>query len=85
MYQIFSAVNYCHKMHIVHRDLKPENILIVEKDIDGLPIIKICDFGTSKIFEKGAVERKLVGSSYYIAPEVSKNIIMKNVTYAPVG
>ncbi len=52
MYQIFSAVNYCHKMHIVHRDLKPENILIVEKDIDGLPIIKICDFGHRKFSKK---------------------------------
>ena len=72
MYQIFSAVNYCHKMNIVHRDLKPENILIVAKDREGLPTIKICDFGTSKIFEKGAVQRKLVGSSYYIAPEVLK-------------
>jgi calcium-dependent protein kinase len=59
-------------MHIVHRDLKPENILIVGKDREGLPTIKICDFGTSKMFEKGAVERKLVGSSYYIAPEVLK-------------
>ena len=72
MYQIFSAVNYCHKMHIVHRDLKPENILIVSKDQEGYPIIKVCDFGTSKIFEKGKIERKLVGSSYYIAPEVLK-------------
>ena len=72
MYQLFSAVNYCHKMHIIHRDLKPENILIVNKDKDGYPIIKVCDFGTSKIFEKGAVQRKLVGSSYYIAPEVLK-------------
>ena len=70
MYQLFSAVNYCHKMHIVHRDLKPENILIVNKNKDGYPTIKVCDFGTSKIFEKGAVQRKLVGSSYYIAPEV---------------
>ena len=70
MYQLFSAVNYCHKMHIIHRDLKPENILIINKDKDGYPIIKVCDFGTSKIFEKGAVQRKLVGSSYYIAPEV---------------
>ena len=72
MYQLLSAVNYCHKMHIVHRDLKPENILIVSKDKDGYPTIKVCDFGTSKIFEKGAVQRKLVGSSYYIAPEVLK-------------
>ena len=72
MYQLFSAVNYCHKINIVHRDLKPENILIVAKNSEGLPTIKICDFGTSKIFEKGAVQRKLVGSSYYIAPEVLK-------------
>ena len=70
LYQVFSAVNYCHKMHILHRDLKPENILIVDKNEKGYPIVKVCDFGTSKIFESGSVERKVVGSSYYIAPEV---------------
>jgi calcium-dependent protein kinase len=72
MLQILSAINYCHGMKIVHRDLKPENILIAERDSNGLPRIKIADFGTSKMFEKGAVQRKLVGSSYYIAPEVLK-------------
>jgi calcium-dependent protein kinase len=72
MYQIFSAINYCHKMHILHRDLKPENILIAKRDKNGFPLVKICDFGTSKMFEKGTVQRKLVGSSYYIAPEVLK-------------
>ena len=72
MFQVLSAINYCHNMKIVHRDLKPENILITERDKNGFPRIKICDFGTSKMFEKGAVQRKLVGSSYYIAPEVLK-------------
>ena len=72
MYQIFSAINYCHNMKIVHRDLKPENILIVDRDKNNYPRIKICDFGTSKMFEKGAIQRKIVGSSYYIAPEVLK-------------
>ena len=73
MYQILSAVNYFHQMHIIHRDLKPENILIVDKNKDtneNLPIIKICDFGTSKIVEKGDIQKKKIGSSYYIAPEV---------------
>ena len=70
MYQIFSAINYCHKMHILHRDLKPENILIAKRDKNDFPLVKICDFGTSKMFEKGATQKKLVGSSYYIAPEV---------------
>ena len=72
MFQILSAINYCHNMKIVHRDLKPENILIVDRDKNNYPRIKICDFGTSKMFEKGAIQRKLVGSSYYIAPEVLK-------------
>jgi calcium-dependent protein kinase len=72
MFQILSAINYCHNMKIIHRDLKPENILITERDKNNYPFIKICDFGTSKMFEKGAIQKKLVGSSYYIAPEVLK-------------
>lgn len=73
MYQVFSAINYCHNMNIIHRDLKPENILIVSRNKkNNFPYVKVCDFGTSKIVEKGAVIRKLVGSSYYIAPEVIK-------------
>lgn len=70
MYQILSAVNYCHKMCIVHRDLKPENILIEKREKNGYLRIKVCDFGTSKMFEKGVQQKKIVGSSYYIAPEV---------------
>jgi calcium-dependent protein kinase len=57
-------------MNIIHRDLKPENILIVKREKGGYPLLKVCDFGTSKMVEKGSVQRKLVGSSYYIAPEV---------------
>ncbi len=69
MYQIFSAVNYCHNMSIIHRDLKPENILIVKRE-KNLLRIKICDFGTSKIHDRGTIQKKIVGSSYYIAPEI---------------
>ena len=71
MYQIFSAINYCHKMHIIHRDLNPENILIIDRNDLGYPRIKICDFGTSKIMEK-RMQKKVVGSIFYIAPEVLK-------------
>ena len=59
MYQILSAVNYCHKMKIIHRDLKPENILI-QKDEDGFYRVKICDFGTSKAFKIGDTQKQLV-------------------------
>ena len=71
MYQIFSAINYCHNMNIIHRDLKPENILIVSKNkANNYPNIKIGDFGLSKVVEKHAVQNKVVGTIYYIAPEV---------------
>ena len=72
MYQILSAINYCHNMHIIHRDLKPENILIVDRNKNGYPRIKICDFGTSLMAAKGRTQRKFVGSTFYIAPEVIK-------------
>jgi calcium-dependent protein kinase len=79
MYQIFSSVFYCHSMGIIHRDLKPENILIDSIDKkNNFMRIKIIDFGTAKIYEKGSIEKKIIGSSYYIAPEVlNKNYTEK--------
>jgi len=70
MYQLFSAVHYCHLKRIVHRDLKPENILIEKINNDGYFQIKVIDFGTAKLFKKQKMERTLIGSPYYIAPEV---------------
>ena len=69
MFQIFSALNYCHKMKIMHRDLKPENILI-SKNENNFVRIKLCDFGGSQIFKKGDLQNQFIGSTYYIAPEV---------------
>lgn len=52
----------------MHRDLKPENILLEEgEDFDK---IKLIDFGESKEFKTGDKQGDLVGTPYYIAPEV---------------
>ena len=78
MKQILTAVCYCHGMNVIHRDLKPENILIVRRAKNGCHPIKIIDFGTAKVFSKGKNENLLIGSSYYIAPEVlSRNYTEK--------
>ena len=74
-YQVFSGLYYLHSKNIVHRDLKLENILISEMEPDKKTNkkyfwIKIIDFGTAKIFEKNKNEKTVIGSSYYIAPEV---------------
>ena len=70
--QILKAVTYCHKMNIIHRDIKPENIMITNREKNGCLQVKLIDFGTAKIFEKGHQENKYVGSSYYMAPEIIK-------------
>ena len=78
MYQILSAVLYCHNLNIIHRDLKPENILISKKVKSGMHNIKIIDFGTAKVFKNSENEHSVIGSAYYIAPEVlSKNYSLK--------
>jgi calcium-dependent protein kinase len=66
-----------HENNILHRDLKPENILISKKEVDLSSEevyfwIQIIDFGTAKIFEENKTEKSIVGSAYYIAPEVLK-------------
>jgi calcium-dependent protein kinase len=48
MFQILSAVLYCHSRGITHRDLKPENILFVSKNNDDQ--LKLIDFGVSSNF-----------------------------------
>lgn len=71
MYQLLSSVFYCHNLNIIHRDLKPENMLVEsEEKGSGLLNIKVIDFGTAKIFEHNKSEKKVIGSAYYIAPEV---------------
>ena len=65
--QILNAIHYLHSIKIIHRDIKPENILLVNKHNFYL---KIIDFGAGKIFKKNSYETAIVGTPFYIAPEV---------------
>ena len=64
------ALAHCHACNIVHRDLKPENLVLDQKGPDA--IIKIIDFGTSKVFDPKKKMKQAIGTPYYIAPEVIK-------------
>ncbi|XP_065032492.1 calcium-dependent protein kinase 14-like, partial [Musa acuminata AAA Group] len=67
---IVQIVHTCHSMGVMHRDLKPENFLLLNKEEDSP--LKATDFGLSVFFKQGEVFRDIVGSAYYIAPEVLK-------------
>ncbi|KMS96318.1 hypothetical protein BVRB_000320 [Beta vulgaris subsp. vulgaris] len=66
--QILSAVAFCHLQGVVHRDLKPENFLFATKDEDAR--LKIIDFGLSDYVRPDHRLNDVVGSAYYVAPEV---------------
>ncbi|KAI3462769.1 hypothetical protein Pfo_019432 [Paulownia fortunei] len=68
MIQILNVVAFCHLQGVVHRDLKPENFLFTSKEENS--ILKAIDFGLSDFVKPDERLNDIVGSAYYVAPEV---------------
>ncbi|KAM0866513.1 hypothetical protein ACQ4PT_042552 [Festuca glaucescens] len=66
--QILNVVAFCHIQGVVHRDLKPENFLFTSKDENSQ--LKTIDFGLSDFVKPDERLNDIVGSAYYVAPEV---------------
>lgn len=76
--QALEGLAEAHVNNIVHRDLKPGN-LFVTSDNEGLPLVKVLDFGISKSSVAGSATRtgEIMGSPSYMSPEQmtsSKNV-----------
>ncbi|TKY53204.1 Calcium-dependent protein kinase 20 [Spatholobus suberectus] len=65
---IVSVVEACHSLGVMHRDLKPENFLFINHEEESP--LKTIDFGLSMFFRPGETFTDVVGSPYYVAPEV---------------
>ncbi|KAF7851970.1 hypothetical protein BT93_L1669 [Corymbia citriodora subsp. variegata] len=65
---IVGVVEACHSLGVMHRDLKPENFLFIDEQEDSP--LKTIDFGLSIFFKPGETFTDVVGSPYYVAPEV---------------
>ncbi|XP_044487301.1 calcium-dependent protein kinase 26-like [Mangifera indica] len=65
---IVGFVETSHSLGVLHRDLKPENFLFVNEEEDSP--LKAIDFGLSIFFKPGDIFTDVVGSPYYVAPEV---------------
>ncbi|XP_013611446.1 PREDICTED: calcium-dependent protein kinase 28 [Brassica oleracea var. oleracea] len=68
--QMLKVAGECHLHGLVHRDMKPENFLFKSAKLDSP--LKATDFGLSDFIKPGKKFHDIVGSAYYVAPEVLK-------------
>ncbi|XP_010268196.1 PREDICTED: calcium-dependent protein kinase 28-like [Nelumbo nucifera] len=68
--QMLKVAAECHLHGLVHRDMKPENFLFKSTKEDSP--LKATDFGLSDFIKPGKQFQDIVGSAYYVAPEVLK-------------
>jgi len=71
--QACEALCDAHSLGIVHRDLKPANLFVVAGS-DGLPFVKVLDFGISKLITSvddfaATASTAILGSPLYMSPE----------------
>ncbi|KAJ0707480.1 putative protein kinase CAMK-CDPK family [Helianthus annuus] len=66
--QMLKVAAECHLHGLVHRDMKPENFLFKSPKVDSH--LKATDFGLSDYIRPGKKFTDIVGSAYYVAPEV---------------
>jgi len=64
--QLVDAVRYCHSHGVVHGDVSPENCLVTNN-----ATIKLADFGGAAMYNPAGFGReRVVGKSFYMAPEI---------------
>jgi eukaryotic-like serine/threonine-protein kinase len=79
MLQVLGGLIAAHDKGIVHRDIKPENIFLAKR-VGCPPIVKILDFGVSKMMAQFAGSEDLdltrtgmvMGTPYYMSPEQAR-------------
>jgi eukaryotic-like serine/threonine-protein kinase len=68
------AIQHAHHKGIIHRDIKPSNVMVTLHD--GIPVVKVIDFGVAKATVQKLTERTLftaygqmLGTPAYMSPE----------------
>jgi NIMA (never in mitosis gene a)-related kinase len=64
--QILLSLQHVHSRSILHRDLKTQNIMLCKKK----KVVKVGDFGISKVLNSKSKAHTVVGTPCYISPEL---------------
>ncbi|CAG9323184.1 CDPK1_35 [Blepharisma stoltei] len=84
MRDILSAINYCHSQGIAHRNLNPESLVLDNPDDNA--ILKISDFESfEKIVRTTRYQKRSIGNTYYMAPELFKGEYGKEIDIWSAG
>jgi len=68
--QVAAGLAAAHAHGIVHRDLKPDNIFLVPVEGRATELVKILDFGISKVnWSRDLADGEICGTPQYMAPE----------------
>jgi serine/threonine-protein kinase len=73
--QIASGLTAAHEKNVVHRDLKPQNVFVMPVVGEEEPLIKIVDFGISKVKDLAAKltnTSTVLGTVQYMSPEQAR-------------
>jgi serine/threonine protein kinase/tetratricopeptide (TPR) repeat protein len=72
------AIQHAHHKGVIHRDIKPTNVLVARHD--GVPVVKVIDFGVAKATAQKLTERTLftahgqmIGTPAYMSPEQAES------------
>jgi serine/threonine-protein kinase len=71
--QAATAMTEAHSLGIIHRDLKPSNLFLCPAGASARKLVKVLDFGVSKLTDEGAPritkDSGAVGTPDYMSPE----------------
>lgn len=68
--QVLEGIRFMHSKSICHRDIKPQNCMLVGQITSPDAVVKITDFGISRIIEDGQLAKEQVGTPVFMAPEM---------------